>query len=199
MDRFLFIFGIIVFFLSFIFFVMNFISDYESTTMVGSVLVMLNASIAICVSEILTRTKNLNNIQSVQLDCNFWSIGDGSRAFFEVRRKQRTVPSFPRGICVDIAVYLTLTFSLIVSTSFSIWTFSQNASKRLGVLIGLLINTLLLSIATIVFHKIFNVKEVEGLFSSLGILVFAFFIPIITFINFYILELIKGKYVTSKN
>lgn len=59
MDRFLFIFGIIVFFLSFIFFVMNIISDYEGTTMVGSVLVMLNASIAICVSEILTRIKNL--------------------------------------------------------------------------------------------------------------------------------------------
>lgn len=100
---------------------------------------------------------------------------------------------------MDIAVYFTLTFSLIVSTSFSIWTFSQNASKRLGVFIGLLINTLLLSIATIVFHKIFNVKEVEGLFSSLGILVFAFFIPIITLINFYILELIKGKYAISKN
>lgn len=59
MDRFLFIFGIIVFFLSFIFFVMNLISDFESTVMVGSVLFMLNASIAIGVSEILTRTKNL--------------------------------------------------------------------------------------------------------------------------------------------
>ncbi|MCG1021235.1 hypothetical protein [Sutcliffiella horikoshii] len=59
MDRFLFIFGIIVFFLSFIFFVMNFFSDFESTIMVGSVLIMLNASIAIGVSEILTRTKNL--------------------------------------------------------------------------------------------------------------------------------------------
>lgn len=61
MDRFLFIFGIIVLFFSFIFFVMNLFSDFESTFMVGSVLVMLNASIAIGVSEILTRTKNLKN------------------------------------------------------------------------------------------------------------------------------------------
>ncbi|MBM7621119.1 magnesium-transporting ATPase (P-type) [Bacillus tianshenii] len=100
---------------------------------------------------------------------------------------------------MDIAVYLTLVFSLIVSTSFSIWIFSKKSSKRLGVLVGLLINTLLLSLATIVFYKIFNFKELEGLFSSLGILVFAFFIPIITFINFYILELINGKYVILKN
>ncbi|KPB03095.1 MULTISPECIES: hypothetical protein [unclassified Bacillus (in: firmicutes)] len=59
MDRFLFVFGIIVFFFSFIFFVMNFFSDYEGTTMVGSLLVMLNAGIAIGVSEILSRTKKL--------------------------------------------------------------------------------------------------------------------------------------------
>jgi uncharacterized membrane protein YhhN len=59
LERFLFIFGIIVFFFSFIFFVMNFFSDYESAAMVGSVLVMLNASIAIGVSEILARTKNI--------------------------------------------------------------------------------------------------------------------------------------------
>jgi len=94
---------------------------------------------------------------------------------------------------VDIAVYFTLVFSLIVSTSFSIRIYLLKSSKRLGALVGLLINTLLLSIATIVFYEIFNFKELEGLFSSLGILVFAFFIPIITFINFYILELINGK------
>ena len=57
MERLLFVFGIIVFFISFIFFIMNFFTDYDSTAMVGSVLIMLNASIAMCVSEILTRTK----------------------------------------------------------------------------------------------------------------------------------------------
>lgn len=53
--------------------------------------------------------------------------------------------------------------------------------------------------ATVVFYKIFNVKEVEGFLSSLGILVFAFFIPVLTIINFYILEYINGKYVITKN
>lgn len=51
--------GIAVFFFSFIFFVMNFFTDYDGLAMIISVLVMLNASIAIGVSEILSRTKNL--------------------------------------------------------------------------------------------------------------------------------------------
>ncbi|MGD6780983.1 hypothetical protein ACQCT3_15875 [Sutcliffiella horikoshii] len=57
MDRFLYVFGILVFFFSFVFFVMNFFADYDSTAMVGSVLVMLNGSIAMGVAEILTRIK----------------------------------------------------------------------------------------------------------------------------------------------
>lgn len=100
---------------------------------------------------------------------------------------------------MDIAVYLTLLFSLIVSTLFSIWLFKKKASKWLGVLIGFCINTLLLSVATIIFYKVFNVKEVEGVFASLGILIFAFFIPIITCINFYILEFVKNKNIVSNN
>lgn len=59
MDRFLFIFGIVVFFFSFIFFVLNFIGEYDDIAMIISVFAMLNASIAIGVSEILTRTKSL--------------------------------------------------------------------------------------------------------------------------------------------
>jgi hypothetical protein len=59
MDRFLFVFGILVFILSFIFFVMNFLGEYDGTAMIISIFAMLNASIAIGVSEILSRTKNL--------------------------------------------------------------------------------------------------------------------------------------------
>ena len=57
MDRFLLIFGIIVFFFSFVFLIFNFVGDYDSMIMVISVLVMLNASIAIGISELLSRTK----------------------------------------------------------------------------------------------------------------------------------------------
>jgi hypothetical protein len=96
-------------------------------------------------------------------------------------------------IFIDIAVYLTLLFSLIISTLFSISLFKKKASKWLGVLTGFCINSLLLSVATIIFYKVFNVKEVEGLFASLGILIFTFFIPIFTCINFYILEFLKYK------
>lgn len=59
MDRFLFVFGILIFFLSLYVFVMNFIGEYDGTTMIVSILAMLNACIAIGVAEILSRTKTL--------------------------------------------------------------------------------------------------------------------------------------------
>ena len=59
MDRILFVFGILVLLFSFIFLVMNFIGEYDGTDMIIAIFAMLNASIAIGVSEILSRTKNL--------------------------------------------------------------------------------------------------------------------------------------------
>ncbi|MFS1515355.1 hypothetical protein V1503_02380 [Bacillus sp. SCS-151] len=57
MERFLFLFGIIVLAFSAIFFVMIFIGEYDGATLIMSVLGMLNGSIAIGVSEILGRLK----------------------------------------------------------------------------------------------------------------------------------------------
>ncbi|MFB1081681.1 hypothetical protein [Jeotgalibacillus sp. JSM ZJ347] len=57
MEKFLFIFGLLVFAGGFIFFVMNFISGYESVVFLISLVVMLNAAIAIGVAEILGMLK----------------------------------------------------------------------------------------------------------------------------------------------
>ncbi|KMJ60035.1 hypothetical protein AB685_04130 [Bacillus sp. LL01] len=100
---------------------------------------------------------------------------------------------------MDIAKYLTLILALIVSTSISIRVFKKTASKQSGVLTGFCINALLLSVATIVFYRLLNVKEVEGFFLSLGILIFAFFIPIIILINFYIIQFVNRKIGMSNN
>ncbi|NKE03930.1 hypothetical protein [Mesobacillus selenatarsenatis] len=94
---------------------------------------------------------------------------------------------------MNIAVYLTLLFSLILSSLISIWVFKKEGSKWLGLLMGFLINTLILSAALIIFYKVFYLKGVEGFFTSLGILIFAFSIPINTSINFYILEFIVNR------
>jgi hypothetical protein len=98
---------------------------------------------------------------------------------------------------MNIAVYLTLLFSLIVSTLLSIWFFKKKGSKWLGLSIGLLTNTLILSAAVNIFYKVFHLKGIDGLFDSLGILIFAFFIPVNTCINFYILEFIKNRNILS--
>lgn len=94
---------------------------------------------------------------------------------------------------MNIAVYLTLLFSLIVSSLISIWFFKKEGSKWLGLFMGFLINTLILSAAMIIFYKVFHLKGVDGFFASLGIFIFAFFIPVNACINFYILEFIVIK------
>ncbi|MGM7684799.1 hypothetical protein ACSVDA_22075 [Cytobacillus sp. Hm23] len=53
----MFLFGIIVLGFSSIFFVVNFMGEYDGATLIMSVLGMLNGSIAIGVSEILGKLK----------------------------------------------------------------------------------------------------------------------------------------------
>lgn len=78
----------------------------------------------------------------------------------------------------------------------SIWLLKMKNKKWQARLVAFSINTLILSIATILLYKLdvqtFH-KQTEGLFSSLGIGVLMFFIPIITFLNFWILEFFKNK------
>ena len=61
MDRFLLIFGIVVFAISLIFFIMNFIGEYNDLALIVSIFGMLNASVAIGVSEIISTVKTLNS------------------------------------------------------------------------------------------------------------------------------------------
>ncbi|ESU34082.1 hypothetical protein G3A_02970 [Bacillus sp. 17376] len=58
MDRFLFIFGLIIFAFCLIFFVMNFVGEYDGMILFGTLFGMLNASIALGVSEILRELKS---------------------------------------------------------------------------------------------------------------------------------------------
>ncbi len=64
MDRFLLILGFVVFASSLVTLVMNFIGEYEGTTLIASVLGILNASIAIGVSEILSHVKKKDSVTS---------------------------------------------------------------------------------------------------------------------------------------
>ena len=74
MDRFLFIIGIVVFAISLFILVMNFIGDYNGQALIVSVFGMLNAGIAIGVSEILSKMKN---IKFYQENLNLGSKGNG--------------------------------------------------------------------------------------------------------------------------
>lgn len=92
---------------------------------------------------------------------------------------------------LNIVFIIILVFSLLASMLTSIWLLKMKNKKWQARLVAFSINTLILSIATILLYKLdvqtFH-KQTEGLFSSLGIGVLMFFIPIITFLNFWILE-----------
>lgn len=97
---------------------------------------------------------------------------------------------------MNIVFIIISVFSLLVSTLTSIWLLKMKNKKWLARLVAFGVNTLVLSIATILLYKV-NVqtfhKQTEGLFGSLGIPVLVFFIPINTFINFYILEIVRNR------
>lgn len=90
---------------------------------------------------------------------------------------------------MNILFSMIIIFTLIAATITSLWVIRKYGNKWLGILVGFCINAVFLVIATVILLKIdiqtFH-KETDGLFGSLGILVLIFFIPVNTFINYYI-------------
>lgn len=88
----------------------------------------------------------------------------------------------------------TVLVSLLASTITCIWIYKLKSDKWVSVLTAMAVNTMILLLATVIFYildiQAFH-KQTDGLFSSLGILVLAFLIPVLTLLNFYTLEFIK--------
>ncbi len=97
---------------------------------------------------------------------------------------------------------IILVFSLLVSSLTSIWLLKMKNKKWLARLSAFFVNTLILSIATVILFQLdvqtFH-KKTEGVFDSLGIVVLVFFIPIITFINFYVLKIVRNRSLSISN
>lgn len=95
-----------------------------------------------------------------------------------------------------------LMFSILVSTITSTCFLKMKNKKWHARLVALGVNTLIMSIATMLLYKLdvqtFH-KQTEGLFGSLGIGVLMFFIPILTLINFYTLEFIRNRSMNISN
>lgn len=102
---------------------------------------------------------------------------------------------------MNIVFFIIILFSLLVSTLICIWILKKKENKWLGIFVAFCINTLILSMVTVILYKIdvqtFH-KQTDGLFGGLGILVLGFFIPIITCINFYIIEFVRSRDMRSQ-
>jgi hypothetical protein len=96
--------------------------------------------------------------------------------------------------------FFIILFSFLVSNLSGTWVLKRKQNKWLGMCVSFCINTFILSITTIILYKLdaqmFH-KQTEGLLESLGILVLVFFIPILTLINFYILEFKRSRMIHS--
>ena len=82
----------------------------------------------------------------------------------------------------------------MVSTLSSIWIVEKNGNKIRGIGIAFLINSIILTIAALFLYKLdaqIYHKQTTGIFDSLGIGVLIIFIPIITYFNYFILELLR--------
>jgi len=103
---------------------------------------------------------------------------------------------------LNIVFIVIVLFSLFVSTLTCIWILKIRKKKWLVMVVAFCVNTLILSIATVLLYQLDILtfrKQTDGLFDSLGILVLVFFIPIITFINFYILEFVRNRSMSTPN
>lgn len=95
---------------------------------------------------------------------------------------------------------MILICSFVASTFASLWTLNKQGDKWLGMGAAFFLNILILTVATAILYKVdtqtFH-KESIGWVDSLGIVLLIFFIPIITVINFYILELVRSRTTNS--
>ncbi len=93
---------------------------------------------------------------------------------------------------MNIVFFIIILFSLFASTTISCWILNKKKNKWFGLLTAFIVNMLILSIATMSLYKLdaqtFH-KQTDGLFDSLGIVVLVLLIPIITFFNYFIMEL----------
>ncbi|SES27704.1 hypothetical protein SAMN04487944_13211 [Gracilibacillus ureilyticus] len=93
---------------------------------------------------------------------------------------------------MTLAVLISTIIALIFSTICCSWINNIQNNKWLSLSIAFIVNMFILCTAAIIFYitdvQQFH-KQPDGIFQSLGILVFPFCIPIVTLINFFILDI----------
>lgn len=101
---------------------------------------------------------------------------------------------------MNLTILTIIVFSVLTSTLVCITIFKNRGYKWLALGAAFLINIIIMSLSTVILYKVdvqnFH-KDASGWFGGLGILVLVFFIPIITCVNFYVLEYFRGKAIRS--
>ncbi len=94
-------------------------------------------------------------------------------------------------------VYFLILISFIISSAASVLFLKKNNNKWLALLVAFCLNTLLLGTATWVFYLTRDEVRLFGI-GTTNVSQLILSIPLITWINLYILEIAKRKLVNNK-
>ncbi|MBM7662989.1 putative membrane protein [Bacillus mesophilus] len=93
---------------------------------------------------------------------------------------------------MDLVHILIILLSLLSSSILLILTYIKKGNKWIALLVGVVVNMLILSSFTMgIFH--FHVESRMFGIAHTGSYILILFIPIISLINFYTLEFLKGR------
>lgn len=88
--------------------------------------------------------------------------------------------------------FVIISLSLFVSTIVSVWILKKKNNKWISMLSAFILNTLILVVVTWVLYSMDDEAKVFG-FGHSGLYVLIFAIPIITWINFLLVQLVNKR------
>ncbi|MFJ7828542.1 hypothetical protein [Psychrobacillus sp. NPDC096623] len=88
--------------------------------------------------------------------------------------------------------FIIILLSLLISTMVSVWIIKKKNNKRISMFSAFLINLLFLSVVTWVLYSMDAEAKIFG-FGHSGLYVLLFAIPIVTWVNFLILQFVKKQ------
>lgn len=94
-------------------------------------------------------------------------------------------------IIVNLVTIGIILLAFIISTVLSIWFYKKHGSKWKSLLLSFTINILILGISSALLYKIDVQKYHKE--AELGIIGMLLFIPLLTLVTFYILEIFRYK------
>lgn len=99
---------------------------------------------------------------------------------------------------MGFVVSMIILFSLLASTLISVFMIKKRNLKWLSLLTAFCINTIVLVTSSWILYSLDEEEQIFGDGSS-GFYVLLIFIPVVTWLNFFILELVRNRKINTRH